>query len=377
MKREIKFNSLYSSSNYTKNLEKLFANYDLFRQKHFSNLCLDFLKEDYPDAELMLTHSATGALEMIALALDIQPGDEVILPSYTFVSTANAFALRGAKLVFVDIEMDTLGIDPVLVEQAISDKTKAVVAVHYGGKACQIEKLKAIATAYNVALIEDAAMAFGFMHHGQALGTFGEFGVLSFDITKHVSATQGGLLMINNLDFSKKCQEIYHIGTNRESFESGDVRYYEWVSLGSKYQMPEVGAAILYSQLLDSESSLEQLKHLSQSYYECLKPLQNTSYLNFKEYLNDDNYHEVFLLCRNKTERLQLQEYMRKCGIEAFFHYQPLHNSVFGEKYTYISNADHTSLVADTLLRLPLHTKLNKDEVKYICSNISKFFENA
>lgn len=377
MKREIKFNSLYSSSNYTKNLEKLFANYELFRQKHFSNLCLDLLKEDYPDAELMLTHSATGALEMIALALNIQPGDEVILPSYTFVSTANAFALRGAKLVFVDIEMDTLGIDPVLVEQAISDKTKAIIAVHYAGKACQIEKLKTIAKAHNLTLIEDAAMAFGSKHHGKALGTFGDFGVVSFDITKHISATQGGLLIINNPDYLKKCQEIYHIGTNRESFESGDVRYYEWVSLGSKYQMPEVGATILYSQLLDSASSLDQLKHLSQCYYDYLKPLKNTSNIILKEYLKKDNYHEVFLLCRCKSERIHLQDYLKKCGIEAFFHYQPLHTSIFGEKYTYISTADYTSLVTDTLLRLPLHTELNKDEVKYICSNISKFFENV
>ena len=161
MKREIKFNSLYYSSNYTKNLEKLFANYDLFRQKHFSNLCLDLLKEDYPDAELMLTHSATGALEIITLALDIQPGDEVILPSYTFVSTANAFALRGAKLVFVDIEMDTLGIDPVLVEQAINEKTKAIFCMHYAGQACKIDRLLKIKQKYGLYLIEDAAMAFG------------------------------------------------------------------------------------------------------------------------------------------------------------------------------------------------------------------------
>jgi dTDP-4-amino-4,6-dideoxygalactose transaminase len=377
MKREIKFNSLYSSSNYTKNLEKLFANYELFRQKHFSNLCLDLLKEDYPDSELMLTHSATGALEMIALALDIQPGDEVILPSYTFVSTANAFALRGAKLIFVDIELDTFGIDPKLVQQAISAKTKAIVCMHYAGQACQIEELKEITTKHGIPLIEDAATAFGSKYKGKALGTFGDFGVVSFDITKHISATQGGMLILNNLSLSEKVHKIYHTGTNRNAFQQGVVPYYEWVSLGSKYQMSETNAVILEDQLAQKEAVLKTLSSLSAYYYELLSPLKDSNNIEIKAYLGTANYHESFIVCKSKEERLSLQHHLQENGIEALLHYQPLHKSKFGKQYSFITKCDYTSTVSDTLLRLPHHTGLVKDDIRYICSNIAKFFENA
>lgn len=377
MKREIKFNSLYSSSNYTKNLEKLFANYDLFRQKHFSNLCLDLLKEDYPDAELMLTHSATGALEMIALALDIQPGDEVILPSYTFVSTANAFALRGAKLVFVDIEMDTLGIDPVLVEQAINEKTKAIICMHYAGQACKIDRLLKIKQKYGLYLIEDAAMAFGSKHQGKALGTFGDFGVVSFDITKHISSTQGGLLLVNNSDYISSVHSIYHIGTNRKAFENGSVPHYEWVSLGSKYQMPEVNAAILHAQVQDKEKNLNKLQSLSSLYFHNLKALRDNGHFQVKDFLNTNNFHEVFIICKNKKEKSALQKHLEEKNIEALFHYIPLHSSRFGKKWSYIKNKEYTSHLSEVLLRLPLHTNLNADHVNYICRTISKYFKNA
>lgn len=369
MKREIKFNSLYSSSNYTKNLEKLFANYELFRQKHFSNLCLDLLKEDYPDAELMLTHSATGALEMIALALDIQPGDEVILPSYTFVSTANAFALRGAKLVFVDIEMDTLGIDPVLVEQAISDKTKAIVAVHYAGNACQIEKLKSISTARNIPLIEDAAMAFGSKRHGQALGTFGDFGVVSFDITKHISATQGGLLIINNLTFRQSCHEIYHNGTNRIAFAEGNVPYYEWVNIGSKFQMPEVNAAILQAQLREKNTILEKLNQLSFWYRKHLKLGQLQVYMH-QSYLNEYNYHSIYLILHSRDQRKMLEENLKKYGIEALFHYIPLNDSAYARSKNIDSQTPNAFHIASYLLRLPFHSKITEEDVVNICGII-------
>ena len=377
MKREIKFNSLYSSSNYTKNLEKLFANYDLFRQKHFSNLCLDLLKEDYPDAELMLTHSATGALEMIALALDIQPGDEVILPSYTFVSTANAFALRGAKLVFVDIELDTLGIDPELVEKAVSNKTKAIIAVHYAGHACKIEELKSIATKHQIALIEDAAMAFGSKYKGKALGTFGDFGVVSFDITKHISATQGGLLLVNNSDYISSVHSIYHIGTNRKAFEKGDIPYYEWISLGSKYQMPETNAAILSAQLKDSDKILHKEGTLSQAYSKELASLTDWGVgMNAADAIST-NYHEFYLICRSQEERVQLTKVLKSNGIEALFHYTPLHTSKYGKSFVNPDNLKNTEDISSKLLRLPLHNGMSLEDVYCVCVNILKFYEHA
>ena len=377
MSKKVRFNNFYPSSKYLSNLETLFADYELFRQKHFSNLCIDLLRENYEAYELLLTHSATGALEMIALALDIQPGDEIILPSYTFVSTANAFALRGAKLVFVDIEMETLGIDPDLVEQAINDNTKAIVCMHYAGHACKIDKLLEIKHKYKLYLIEDAAMAYGSRHNGKALGTFGDFGVVSFDVTKHISATQGGLLIVNNSRYLPAIYQTYHIGTNRESFQNGNAPYYEWVSLGSKYQMPEVNAAILYAHLLEGAENLEKLRFLSKLYYDALTPLKDSRLLDFKEYLGIENYHEVFVLCKTKELRLVLQQYLSQQGIEALFHYIPLHSSKFGKQYAYFSYNDNTTHVADVLLRLPLHTGLNSEDVGYVCQHLTKFLQNG
>lgn len=376
MKREIKFNSFYSSNNYTKNLEKLFADYDLFRQKHFTKQCLDVLKSIYTDSELLLTHSATGALEMIALALDIQAGDEIILPSYTFVSTANAFALRGAKLVFVDIELETLGIDPVEVEKAISPQTKAIVCVHYAGHACQIGRLKEIADKHKVSLIEDAAMAFGATFQNRPLGTFGDFGVVSFDITKHISATQGGMLLINKYAYKNVCQEIYHIGTNREAFEDGDVPYYEWVNLGSKYQMPETNAALLQEQLAHKEKILTKLNDLSQHYYSILLPNSlkhgfSLAPLDKIEY----NYHEFYIRLTSKEERNKVAEYFKKHHIEALFHYIPLHSSTYAQGKFYASELSHTRLVTNQLLRLPLHTGLSLHHIEQICTTLENFFE--
>jgi dTDP-4-amino-4,6-dideoxygalactose transaminase len=376
MKRDIKFNSFYSSSNYTKNLEKLFADYELFRQKHFSKQCIELLKPDYPNSEILLTHSATGALEIIALTIDIKEGDEVILPSYTFVSTANAFALRGAKLVFVDIELDTLGIDPALVAAAITEKTKAIVCVHYAGHACKIEALRKIADDHQLVLIEDAAMAFGSKHKGRSLGTFGDFGVVSFDITKHVSATQGGLLLVNHKSDLKKALRTYHTGTNRAAFEQGDVPYYEWVGLGSKYQMPETNAAILEVQLSNQSKILKHQLKLSKEYFDQLKSLKKIGVRLLDEEHLLHNYHEFYLVCRNETERKSLASILLENGVEAMFHYIPLHSSQFGKQYEVFMKNQHTDSISAALLRLPLHFNMSKEDVFYTSSLVQKFFKN-
>jgi len=375
MKREIKFNSFYSSDNYTKNLEKLFADYELFRQKYFSNQCIALLKDDYPDSEILLTHSATGALEMIALALDIQEGDEIILPSYTFVSTANAFALRGAKLIFVDIEMETLGIDPELVQKAITNKTKAIVCVHYAGQACNIGSLRKIADDHELLLIEDAAMAFGSKHKGQSLGSFGDYSVVSFDITKHLSATQGGLLIINKPSNRKKALQIYHTGTNRAAFEHGDVPYYEWVVLGSKYQMPETNAAILQVQLADCEAILSHQKMLSWNYFQNLKGLSSLGIKLTPETNLENNYHEFYIICRSLDERKSLRTFLNANGVEAIFHYIPLHSSHFGVQFEALMPENNTTSISSRLLRLPIHSGMNIEDVNYTCSLILNFFK--
>ena len=377
MKREVKFNSFYSSKNYTKNLEKLFADYDLFRQKYFSNRCIELLNEDYPDSELLLTHSATGALEMIALALEIQPGDEVILPSYTFVSTANAFALRGAKLVFVDIEFDTLGIDPELVKTAITEKTKAIVCMHYAGHACKIDELKEIAGEKNLILIEDAAMAFGSKHNNKALGTFGDFGVVSFDVTKHLSSTQGGVLIVNQKNSINKFNNIYHLGTNRNSFEIGEVPYYEWVSLGSKYQMAETNAAILLTQLNHVQDIIRKQQLLSKEYYKQLQALRGEGVGMMKKEQIQNNYHEFYLICKSQKERVSLANFLDQNGVEAMFHYVPLHSSIFGKSHEYIEKRNYTELIASRLLRLPLHGNLDQKDISVVSSLILKFYNHG
>ena len=376
MKREIKFNSFYSSSNYTKNLEKLFADYELFRQKHFSNQCIQLLREDYPASEILLTHSATGALEMIALAIDIQEGDEIILPSYTFVSTANAFALRGAKLIFVDIELDTLGIDPELVKEAITEKTKAIVCVHYAGQACKIDELRKIADEHKLLLIEDAAMAFGSKHKGQSLGSFGDYGVVSFDITKHLSATQGGLLLINKPSIIKKALQIYHTGTNRAAFEHGAVPYYEWVGLGSKYQMPETNAAILQVQLANREAILKKQNELSRIYHQNLQVLADIGVTITPAKLLDNNYHEFYILCRSLDERKNLRKYLEENGVESMFHYIPLHTSQYGITFEALMPQNNTISISSRLLRLPLHNRMTNDDVIYSSSLILNFFKH-
>lgn len=376
MKKEIKFNSFYFSNNYTKNLENLFKDYELFRQKHYSKACLNILEEIYPKQDLLLCHSATGALELIALTLDIQEGDEVILPSFTFVSTANAFALRGAKLVFVDIEEQFLGLDPYLVEAAITDKTKAIIAVHYAGHACRIKELQALATKYHLSLIEDAAMCFGSSFKDQALGTFGDFGVISFDITKHISASQGGLLLINNKKYSTKAKDIYHVGTNRSAFEEGSIPYYEWISLGSKFQMPETNAVLLQEQLEQREQILHKLQILSKYYYSQLLQLaEKHSFSLMPAFQIENNFHEFYLRFSSRAERDLVATTFKKHGIEALFHYIPLHSSSFAKEHFPSPELKLSSAVSDQLLRLPLHTQVELNDIDYICSVLENYFK--
>ena len=374
MKKEIKFNSFYSSNNYTKNLEKLFADYDLFRQKYFSNQCINVLQKTYIDSDLLLTHSATGALEMIALALDIKEGDEIILPSYTFVSTANPFVLRGAKLIFIDIELDTFGMDPEIVKQAITPKTKAIVAMHYAGHACKINELKEIADNNNLFLIEDAATAFGATHNGKPLGTIGDFGVVSFDVTKHISSVQGGLLINNNPKFTSKFNEIYHLGTNRVEFEDGNIPYYEWTSIGSKYQLTETNSAILLEQLDLADVIIKKRITLSKKYFNLLKSNKNIKLI--EEHKVNCNFHEFYILCENKEIRQQISSFLKTQGIEAIFHYIPLHNSIKGKEISKYLGGENTNLVADCLLRLPLHNEINEEDINFIAEHINNFFDN-
>lgn len=371
---KILFNNIGKTTNYIQNIELLYSDYNLFRQKHFSNRCLSILKEIYPSSKLFLTHSATGGLEMIALLMNIQPGDEIIMPSFTFVSTANAFVSHGATPVFVDIDRSNLNLDLDLVEQAITSKTKAIVAVHYAGHACDLNRLKRICEKHKLFLIEDAAMAFGNQFEGQPLGTIGDFGVISFDITKQISAVQGGLLLVNNSVFHKRAGHLYHIGTNREDFMEGNTPYYEWVDVGSKFQMNEMNAVALYDQLIRYEEILSYRNKISKLYYSKLVELEKTGSIKLMpiEQL-ETNYHEFYILLKSKRERETLSNHLMQQGIETMFHYIPLHNSTMGRKFgsRNIENAVH---ISDCLLRLPLHSELNEEAIERIVHSTLTYY---
>lgn len=373
--KKILFNDVRKQGKYTKNISVLFSDYELFRKKHFSEKCISHLQERFPGSRLFLTHSATGSLEMIAALLDIKPGDEVIMPSFSFVSTANAFVSKGATPVFVDIHTDTLSLDETLVEAAITPATKAVVAMHYAGHPCNLDALKNICLKHRIVLIEDAAMAYGNNYHGEALGSIGDFGVISFDITKHISAIQGGLLLVNNKDYANRASHIYHIGTNRDDFSNGNVPYYEWVDIGSKYQMNELNAAVLYDDLQHEEEVFNHRKTLSRIYAEELMMLEENGYLKLmnKKYLAS-NIHEFYIQTASENERTALAAYLAQNQVEALFHYIPLHASKKGIETGRSGSMVNTNEVAAKLLRLPLHMDLNIDSVRIITGLIRKFY---
>lgn len=375
--KKILFNNTRKSCNYTKNLELLFSDYELIRKKHFSTLCLDKLKNIYPKSELFLTHSATGALEMIASLINIQSGDEIIMPSFTFVSTANAFVSKGGVPVFIDINPNTLNIDETLIEQAITPKTRAIIAMHYAGHSCNMTALKNICEKYNLFLIEDAAVGFGSYHMEEPLGSIGDFGVISFDVTKHITAIQGGLLIVNNKNFEERAYTIYHIGTNRNAFQKGEIPYYEWVDIGSKYQMNELNAAFLNEQLCQSEDILKLRINLSALYYAELKQLEESNKLRLiPEILVPTNIHEFYIILNSKKEREELIIYLNKKNIEALFHYIPLHKTNMGIKTGRYFGSNNSENISQRLLRLPLHCELVPDEIRYITSSIEEFFRN-
>lgn len=375
--KKILFNDVNRSCNYTKNIELLFSDYELFRKKYFSNICINKLEKTFTKSDLLLTHSATGALEIIATLLEIEPGDEVIMPSFSFISTASAFVNKGAVPIFIDLNPLTLNIDETLIEQAITSKTKAIIAMHYGGNSCNMTVIKKICEQYNLVLIEDAAMGFGGFFEKQPLGSIGDLSVISFDITKHLQAIQGGLLIINDKKFSERANRIYNIGSNRTEYQNGTVPYYEWVDYGSKYQMNELNAAILEVQLNNSDDILNHRKKISHLYYEKLRPFEIAKLLTiipFETLIH--NIHEFYVILNSEKERDDLKEYLNEYHIEALFHYNPLHKSKMGEKKGRFIGINNAESISRKLLRLPFHNEITEIEIDYIVLTIDGYFKS-
>ena len=331
----------------------------------FTRRCQQWLEQHFGSEKVLLTPSCTASLEMAALLLDIQPGDEVIMPSYTFVSTANAFVLRGAKIVFVDIRPDTMNIDETLIEAAITDKTRAIVPVHYAGVACEMDTIMALATKHNLFVVEDAAQGVMSTYKGRALGTIGHIGCFSFHETKNYTAGgEGGATLINDKKLVERAEIIREKGTNRSQFFRGQVDKYTWVDVGSSYLPGEMTAAYLYAQLEHGqEINGERLKWWNM-YHRALAPLEEQGVLRrpcVPEHCTH-NAHMYYVLLRSMEERTRLINKLAEHGIKAVFHYIPLHSSPAGMRFGRSAGAmPHTDRTSDTLLRLPLYYDLGEE----------------
>ncbi len=344
----------------------------------FTAKCNQWFGEHFGCPKALLTTSCTHALEMAAILPDIQPGDEVIMPSYTFVSTANAFVLRGAKIVFIDIRPDTMNIDETLIESAITEKTKAIAPVHYAGVACDMDTIMEIAHRHGLLVIEDAAQGVMSKYKGKYLGTIGHMGCYSFHETKNYTCGEGGALIINDEHFIERAEIIREKGTNRSKFYRGQVDKYTWIDIGSSYLPSELNAAYLYAQLEMAEEINSNRLQSWNSYFETLKPLAQMGKIQIP-YIPETcqhNAHMFYIKANDLKERTDLIEYLKKKEVGSVFHYIPLHSSAAGKKFgRFHGNDIYTTRESERLLRLPMYFGLNTNEIDQVVSLIYKFYK--
>ena len=344
----------------------------------FTHKCNAWLEEKTGTAKCLLTTSCTHATELAALLSDMEPGDEVIMPSYTFVSTADAFVLRKAVPVFVDIRPDTMNIDEKLIEAAITDKTKAIVPVHYAGVSCEMDVIMDIAKRYHLIVIEDAAQGIMSTYKGKALGTFGEFGCFSFHETKNYSMGEGGALLIRDEKYIEDAEIIREKGTNRSKYYRGQIDKYTWVNYGSSYLPSDMNAAYLYAQLEMADEINDARKACWDRYYENLISLQDEGKIELPVVPEGciHNAHMFFIKASDLEERSNLIDYLKKNNVLAVFHYIPLHTAPAGLKFGRFHGEDrYTTKESERLLRLPMYYRLTLDEVDYVCDKIKEFYK--
>lgn len=344
----------------------------------FSRKCEKWFESKLEISKALLTPSGTHSLEMAALLCEILPGDEVIMPSYTFVSTANAFVLRGAKIVFVDIKKDTMNIDEKCIEEAITSKTKAIVVVHYAGVSCEMDSIMEIASKNNLIIVEDAAQGVMSKYKGKDLGTFGLVNAYSFHETKnYTSGGEGGLTIITDPELVLNSEILREKGTNRSQFIKGNIDKYTWVNIGSSYLPSEIQAAYLMAQLDNAESILKDRMISWNLYYQLLQNLKNDGKIELiyvPEYC-EHNAHMFYIKCKNDKERVGLMTFLRNNGIQSVFHYIPLHSSPAGIKYSRFHGKDkNTTSESLRLLRLPLWYNMKSEIIIKVVESITKFY---
>lgn len=377
----IPFNKPYMTGRELWYIAQAHTNGHLSGDGMFTKKCHAWLETYSGSHKALLTHSCTAALEMAAILADIQPGDEVIMPSYTFVSTANAFVLRGGVPVFVDIRPDTLNIDETLIEAAVTSRTKAIVAVHYAGVACEMDTIMDIAQRHNLLVIEDAAQGIMSTYKGKPLGSIGHLGAYSFHETKNIISGEGGALLVNDERFVERAEMIREKGTNRGQFFRGQVDKYTWVDVGSSYLPGEVIAAFLWAQMEEAETITEHRLNIWQQYHEALKPLEMEGKLRCPVIPLDcqHNAHMYYVLLDSLVTRTQVIDTLKQQGILSVFHYVPLHLAPAGKQYARThGNMGNTEILPDRLLRLPLWIGMNEglinviDKVKDVLAQVPK-----
>lgn len=343
----------------------------------FTKRCSKKLEEMTGCTKALLTTSCTHATELAALLAGIAPGDEVIMPSYTFVSTADAFVLRGAKVVFVDIRPDTMNIDETLIEDAVTSRTKAIVPVHYAGVGCEMDTIMDIAKRYDLTVIEDAAQGIQSTYKGKTLGTFGDYGCYSFHETKNLSMGEGGALLIRDPENVEKAEIIREKGTNRSKFFRGEIDKYTWVEAGSSYLPSELNAAYLYAQLEKEKLIYENRMRSWELYHKLLKPLEEEGKIELQVIPEKctHNAHMFYMKARDLQERTSLITHLKKNGIGAVFHYIPLHSSPAGKRMgTFYGEDRFTTKESERLLRLPMYYGLKEQDIEFVAEKIGEFY---
>lgn len=343
----------------------------------FTKKCSEWIEQYTGMAKCLLTPSCTQATELAALLIDIREGDEVIMPSYTFVSTADAFVLRGARAVFVDIRPDTMNIDEKLIEQAITDRTRAIVPVHYAGVACEMDTIMDIARHHNLFVVEDAAQGIAATYKGKQLGAIGDFGCYSFHETKNLSMGEGGALLIKDEQYINEAEIIREKGTNRSQYYRGQVDKYRWMNYGSSYLPSDMNAAYLWAQIELIQEITAKRVELWNQYNELLQPLRERGILELPHVPEGcvHNGHMYYVKTKDLDERTRLIDFLKENGIWAVFHYVPLHSAPAGRKFGRFAGEDvYTTRESDRLVRLPMFYTLTSDEVDYIVGKVKEFY---
>ena len=373
----INFNVPPCTGNEMKYIEQAIASHKICGDGSFTKKCNVWLEQRFDAKKVLLTTSGSTALDMAALLCGLESGDEVILPSFTFSSTANSFVLAGAKLVFVDIRPDTMNIDETLIERAITDKTKVICAMHYAGVACEMDTIMDIARRHKLLVVEDAAQGVMASYKGKALGTIGDFGCYSFHETKNYSMGEGGAVVINNPDYIEQAEILREKGTNRAKFFRGQVDKYTWVDFGDSYLPSELNAAYLWAQLEMADEINNDRLHSWHEYDEAFKPLEAAGKLCLPTIPEDcvHNAHMYYIKCKDLAERTALISFLKERDILAVFHYVPLHSAPAGERFGRFDGEDkYTTAESDRLVRLPMYYGLTAEDRSRVIAAVKEFY---